>query len=51
MKVKIHLRRDTVTPNLPALTRLGILEGEALNWAQSELKQIGTLALIGRHHG
>jgi len=51
MRVKTPLRRDAVTPNLPTLTRFGILEGEAGNRAQPEPKQIGTLALAGGNHG
>jgi hypothetical protein len=40
--------KDTVTPYLTTLSRLGILQGEAGNRTQSEPKQIGALALTGR---
>jgi hypothetical protein len=40
-----------VTPDLPTLTRLGILEGEAGNRAQSDTCCEVTLALMGSTYG
>jgi len=40
-----------MTPYLPTLTRLGILEGEAGNRAQSDIRCGVTLALMGSSNG
>jgi hypothetical protein len=40
-----------VNPYLPTVTRLGILEAEAGNRAQSEMMLFITLALTGSSHG
>ena len=50
-RCKSYSLDSNVTPDLPTPTRLGILESEAGNRAQSDINCGVTLALIGSPHG